>query len=140
MIFALVWTAALALTLAVAALRGGRDERMTAVVLLLADLASYLHPPTRWRRLDHISAVLDLALLAFLLHRALITTRWWPLYACAAQLGACLGLLAYAINSKPLLLAYHTNAVVWSYGILASLLLGTLLEVARLRKEPERAQ
>lgn len=130
----LVWTAALALVLAIAAWRGGRDERLTAVALLTANFVGALHRGLFWR-FDWISPVLDLALLSFLGGLAAVTTRWWPLYACSAQLAACLGGLAFAITKRPMYLSYHLNAVLWSYGILAALLIGTLFEQARIHEE-----
>ena len=132
----LSWLAALAGALLWATWRGGRDERLTALVLLLADRAAAMHHPAdNWGHIDWISPALDLALLAYLLHRAMITTRWWPLYACAAQLAATLGLFAFWLGERSLLKSYFVSSLFWSYAILLALTLGTTLESARVREE-----
>ena len=131
-----LWTTALLITIVWAAWRGGRDERVTALVLALADIGARVHRPTAgWLNMDIISVCLDLALLAFLLHRAMITTRWWPMYACAAQVCATSGLAGYLLSALKLPDTYNVNSVVWSYAILASLAVGLSLERARVLEE-----
>ena len=131
-----LWTTALLLTVGWAVWRGGRDERVTALVLAVADLGARLHRPTAgWLNLDPVSVALDLALLAFLLHRAFITTRWWPMYACAAQVCATSGLAGYLLSALRLPDTYNVNSVVWSYAILASLAVGLTFERARVLEE-----
>lgn len=132
----LIWLIALAVALTWALTKGGRDERLTALVLLLADRAAALHHPQDARfGVDWISPSLDLLLLAFLAHRALVTSRWWPLYACAAQLAATLGLAAFWLGQQSLVRSYYVSSLFWSYGILLALTVGTTVEQARVREE-----
>ena len=130
------WFAAFGLTLAWAAWRGGREERLMVVVLLLADLAATFHQHAmRPHRVDPVSWSLDLMLLAFIAARAAVTTRWWPLYACAAQLAVCIGLVATALELRPLVRAYVTFSELWSYAIIGALGVGTALEQAQVRAD-----
>ena len=130
----LVWNASLALSVAVALLRGGRDERLTALVLVLAYLAALLHQQPHWRH-DGYSLMLDGMLLFFLAYRTFATNRWWPLYACAAQLGVLIASLGEIVAVAPSALGYRTSEAVWSYVIVAALLLETLLEHGRVIEE-----
>ena len=103
---------------------------------MIADAGALTHHySSHPARIDAANVALDVLLLAFFVHRAVVTSRWWPLYACAAQLGTCCGLLAAATQQDPLIRVYKDFAALWSYAILVSLSLGTLLEQARVRED-----
>ena len=134
----IIWNTCLALTIGAALIRGGRDERWAAACFLLFDAAALLHQRTHWRH-DVYSLLLDLSLFGFLLWLSLRTSRWWPLYACAAQLGVVVAWAADEVSVTPSSLGYRTTSAVWSYVVLGSLLAGTLLESKRVAEDRETA-
>lgn len=130
-----VWTGALIGSVAWAVWKGGREERAAAAALIIADVAALLHPHQALTGFDWTSLTLDVSLLAYFGYRAAVTNRWWPLYACAAQLAVVIGLTGFIFGSGPLTWTYLTLSAFWSYAILLALVAGTTLERDRVREE-----
>lgn len=129
----IIFIAYLFVTTAVALRFGGRDERVTAIVLIAAAFGT---PLLVWHGYTgpEVGVILvDLVLFGFLLQTALRSSAFWPLWATGFQLGAVTVHMAayYLPHLKPL--AYADTLVLWSYPVLAALAIGAWSES---RREP----
>lgn len=120
--------------------RGGRPERVCAVVMLTAWIVCpYLTRTGDWMDPQWSLLGVDLALLALLLWYALRGDRYWPM-AAAAMHG--LGLVIhFAITIDPRIhpWAYMTATGVWSYLTVLALAAGATLEGRRPLRLARRA-
>lgn len=113
--------------------RGGRQEQAAGLAMLaawvlspfVADTGDWLHPQVG-------ILLVDLALLGLLLWIALRTDRYWPLAAAALHLLGTVMHAVYMADPSILPRAYITVSVLWSYLVLAALVLGVRFE-ARAR-------
>jgi len=72
-----------------ALLRGGRPERWTAIMLLVASWATWLvpfDPATSFRSIDTMGLAIDLVLMGGLTVMAAVANRFWPLWLAAVHL------------------------------------------------------
>ncbi|MDE2488318.1 MAG: hypothetical protein KGO51_13065 [Alphaproteobacteria bacterium] len=105
--------------------KGGRDERVVAVGLLLSWAVSYLsliqrRPGTQWGEF-----AADALLLALLGVVALRSRRYWPLAAAAFQLLAVVTHAATLVDRHLGAWAYITANVIWTQLITMALAIGT---------------
>lgn len=105
--------------------RGGRDERMTAIALLLATAASPLLQHRNWVDPEYGVLVVDVLLLAYLFVLALRSDRHWPLAAAAFHLLGVITHVAIMVDHGVRAWAYLTALVIWSYLVFAALAVGT---------------
>lgn len=114
--------------------RGGRPERVCAVAMLAAWLASpYVVARNDWVDPQWALAAIDVSLFLVLLWHALRSDRYWPMWA-AALLG--LGVVMHVtmlVDPRIIPKAYLTANVIWSYLVVLALVAGTALEARRLR-------
>jgi hypothetical protein len=132
MVAHLVWNIAFALICIVALLRGGRPEKITAVVLILADLISAA--PLRgahWKHVEPTLVFIDLCVEIFFIYLALTSSRWWPLCAAAFNALAVIMLLISALDPSIRPYAYFVGEQIWDYLVLMALLFGALIEGPR---------
>jgi hypothetical protein len=97
--------------------RGGREERIAAVGIVVASYATPLaliSMPTRFHRVEVPLALLDACLAVLLLYLALRSNKFWPLWLTAMQ---CLTIFSHFALLVPHMLpwSYWNAAVVWSY-------------------------
>jgi hypothetical protein len=121
--------------LSVAFAMGGRDERIGALAIGLAAVASPLVQDSSFVGLNLGLLLVDLALLTLLLWLVFASDRYWPMFAAGFHLT---GTLIHAFPGLVARLhpdAYADAIAVWAYPVLLSLLAGTLIE-ARPAKEP----
>ncbi len=65
---------------------GGRPERVTAIMLFLASIATWLlpfDPSTSFQSVESFELMIDLALMGGLITVALLANRFWPLWLAA---------------------------------------------------------
>ena len=105
--------------------RGGRDERATAVALVLATVLSPLVQHRNWVDPEYGVLVVDLALLVFLMWLALRSDRYWPMFAAAFHLLGVVTHIAIMVDHGVRAWAYITGLVIWSYLVFAALAVGT---------------
>jgi len=101
--------------------RGRADERLAAMVCLLASVASLaLLGPARLRYSGVEIGVfmVDLFTLAAFTYVALRSERFWPLWISGLQLTTSIGHVLKAIDEHLLPMAYAAAMRVWSYPIL----------------------
>jgi hypothetical protein len=126
----------LALTTSYAFWAGGGPERVgTAVYALsvpvthLALLASNQH----WRNLEIGVLIVDATTFVIFVLIALRADRFWPIWVSALLGIALLGHLARFVTPDTYWRAYAKVLVMWSYPILALMVLGTFLHWKRLK-------
>lgn len=122
-----LFIALLAATVAYAFRTGGRPERWTAAMFVIAGLLTLLlHSPwpMRYVGLETSVLVVDAALLFALLAVALHADRFWPLVMAALQTMAVAAHVAKALDLRLGAGAYQQALVFWSYATLPLLALG----------------
>ena len=131
-----VFAFALASSVLVAFRRGERDEKCVAVALLIASLATPLAQTSAFDTMQYGIFVVDALLLMLLVYVALTSRRYWPMFAAGFQLTILLFHLATDIGVRVVPAAYADSIVIWSYLVVATLLLGTFVESARREPQP----
>jgi hypothetical protein len=131
MLKAAIFYSALAVVVALAFTRGGRDERLAATAMLMAAAATPLLVSHQFAGLEAGIVLIDITLFLALSAIAMQSDRFWPLWAAGFQLGALVVHFASAQLPQLVPAAYAETLVIWSYPVLSSLLVGTLLEGAR---------
>lgn len=116
----------MALVCLYALLKGGRPEKVAAVVIAVAWLASSLLQD----RLNILSpqwgvASLDVALFVVFVGMALYWRRGWLIIACATQLLTAATHFTQALDSRLFALGVITAYYLWSYATLIALAWGT---------------
>ncbi len=127
-LFDYLFAAALIAICGTAAWRGGQDERLAAGAIAVAAILS---PIVSARHFDgpELSLVLvDLGLFATLGAIALRSRAFWPIWAAGFQLCTLAGHFAAAKSGSMVPAAYAETLAIWSYAVMTSLLVGTLLE------------
>jgi len=118
------------LLLAIAAyafIRGGSDERWTAVICLLGALATHLVISPLHERFQGVETavmIVDLAVLAGFIAIALRSDRFWPLWMAGVQLTTVMGHAMKQVDSQLLPRAYAASLGFWAYWTLAILAVG----------------
>jgi hypothetical protein len=133
----------LALTCLYAFVRGGRDERVVAIVCLAASvITAFVLSPwgQRYSQIEAGELLVDLAVLAAFVLVALRSDRFWPLWVAGLQLTSSLAHLMKGIHIELLPQAYAAATKFWSYPILFLIIIGTWRRHRRVLQEvPRRA-
>ena len=115
-------------TVAYAWLRGGKTERLGALLLVAATLLTILAGSPAVRRFASVETgilVVDVAILAAFLWLALFSDRYWPLWIAALQL---IGVLAHFAKLADLEMPRNGYAFLqafWSYPMMLAIVIGT---------------
>jgi hypothetical protein len=123
-----IFWAIVVLICAYAWLRGRSEERIAATICLLATVATHflispLHE--RYTGVETGLLLIDLGVLAGFVAIALVSSRFWPLWAAGFQLTVSMSHLMKAVDLDLLPKAYAAAAVFWSYPILLVIVVGT---------------
>lgn len=113
--------------------KGYRDERLTAVVLLVGAFVSPMVTVGAFLVPEIGVLVVDTVLLGFLVGLAMISDRFWPMYAAGFQIVGTLVHVARFVDASIWPSAYMTAEAFWAYPVLVALGFGTWLE-ARYRE------
>jgi len=133
----LYWTL-LALTCGYAFIRGGRDERVVAIVSAAASIitAFVLSPwGERYSQIEAGEMLVDLTVLAAFVAVALRSDRFWPLWVAGLQLTSSLAHLMKGIHIELMPQAYAAATKFWSYPILIIIIVGTWRSHNRARRD-----
>lgn len=128
--------------LAIAAWRGGRDERWAAFICVLgtAATATLVAPlPYRYEHVELAVASVDVLVLAGFSLLALRSDRFWPLWVAGIQLTATTGHVLKAVQPDLLPVAYGAALAFWSYPILLIIAAGALRREQILRWRRQNA-
>ncbi len=113
---------------AYAVMRGGRDERIGALVLAAAAMGSPLVVSHQWGGPELGVVLVDIMLLAALMALAMRSRAFWPMWAAGFQACAVAVHLVAARSPTMLPAVYAETLAVWAYPVLAALAAGTWLE------------
>ncbi len=116
---------ALGLTLIIAFWRGGKLEKQVAVVVAIAWLASAFAPNDNLS-LSWALFAIDVGLLLYLLYLAAFAKRRWPMLAAAFQLLIVATHVTFAMRLHLEQWGYFTAYYLWSWGVLACIVVGAL--------------
>jgi hypothetical protein len=136
-----IFWAILLLCCGYALLKGRKYERIAAVTFLSATVISFVAHrlfQVRYLTLDVSDVVVDSAVLVTLVTIALLSDRFWPLWAAGFQL---VGSMAHLLKTIDVTLApwgYAVAARFWSYPILIVLFLGVWRQHRRTTLENQR--
>ncbi len=136
-----IFWAILLLCCGYALLKGRKYERIAAVAFLAATVISvFAHRlfQVRYMALDVSDVVIDSAVLITLVTIALLSDRFWPLWAAGFQL---VGSMAHLLKTIDVTLApwgYAVAARFWSYPILIVLFIGVWRQHRRSTLENKR--
>ena len=122
-----------------ALLRGRSDERLTAIVCIVATLASIgLVAPAsqRYASVEVGVLVVDVFTLGAFTFVALRSDRFWPLWISGLQLTTSIAHFLKAAEPDLVPIAYAAAGRLWSYPILIILAVGTWRSSQRLRLQP----
>ena len=128
----------LVLVVLFALLRGGRDERIVALLCFGGTAATMLVLSPLGERFAGIELgvfVIDLAMLAGFVLVALRSYRFWPLWVAGLQLTTVCGHALKSVHTDLLPQAYAAALYFWSYPILLILAVGTWRSYNRRRAE-----
>jgi len=107
---------------------GRKYERMAALLFIAATLSSILwESPAQHRYvgIEVTDLIVDSGVLIALIAIALLSDRFWPLWAAGLQLVDSMSHVMKAIDAEMIAKAYGAAERFWSFPILAILLIGT---------------
>lgn len=110
---------------------GRNSERWTALVLIVAAVASLFAQTSRFFEPESGILLIDFALLGYLVWLALRSDRFWPLYAAGFQVIGTFIHVARITDDSIWHSAYATGQVLWAYPVLLTLAIGTWFEARR---------
>ena len=125
----------LALTTLYALWAGGGPERVAAAVYALSVVATHLAllaSNQHWRNLEIGVLIVDAVTFVIFIFIALRADRFWPIWVSSLLGIALLGHLARFVMPDTFWRAYAKVLAMWSYPILALMVLGTFLHRRRL--------
>jgi nicotinamide riboside transporter PnuC len=132
----------LALVALYAFVRGSRDERLAAFILVIGVIATHLViSPLRERFAGVETNVMtvDIIVFAGFLWVALRSQRFWPLWIAGLQLTTIFGHLLKLMDTSLFSRAYGAALVFWGYPILLILAVGTWRGRRRARADRDPA-
>jgi hypothetical protein len=112
---ALVWAATVIAVCAVAAWRGRRDEQLAAGVMLAAWALSMLLDRAKFQDIEWGILAVDIAALCGFIWIALLSRRYWPMFAAGFHLLAVVTHVARLADPAVGGWAYITGEIIWGY-------------------------
>jgi hypothetical protein len=107
-----------------AVLRGGVEERLTAMALLTNVAVTVALRDHSWPHLQWAGFAVDLLLLVLMVGIALRSPKYWPMAGAGFQLLSVLTHVAKMIDPALHQWAYITAIVIWTYLLIFSLAVG----------------
>lgn len=114
--------------------KGRRDEKSTAAFLITASLISPLVSPRHFYGPEAGIVTIDLFVLAWLTGMALVSDRFWPLFAAGFQLDGVAVHLAQIVTPDGVGHAYANAEVFWAYPVYFALIIGSIVEARRRQR------
>ena len=136
MLLSVLGFAVLAMSCFVALRWGGSDERMAAVGLIVAVIASNIVSGGSYGHTETGVLIVDVTLFFGLLALALRSDRFWPMWAAAFQLVATMVHVGSMTETGDFAWAYYVALIFWTFPVFIALLAGTWFE-GRNRREWE---
>jgi hypothetical protein len=111
-----------------AMVKGGQDERTAAIAFAVAAFVSPLVDARRFSGPAIGLILIDSILFVIICIIAMRSRSFWPMWAAGFQMCTLAGHLAAAKSPTMLPAAYADTLVIWSYAVMVTLALGTILE------------
>jgi hypothetical protein len=130
----------LAAVSAYAFLRGRFDERLAAVICIVATLVTWLFNSPLQQRFSGVEVgvlAADMVALIGFTALALRSERFWPLWVAGLQLTTILAHALKAVHFDLVPQAYAAAARFWVYPIFLIIVIGTWRSHQRTRREPQ---
>jgi hypothetical protein len=119
--------------------RGRLPERVAAVALILAWLASDMVLSRDFSRPQYGMFWVDLILMVILVALALLSNRRWLMVAAACHLLTVGDHFAMMLDHRILSYAYQAVMTVWGYAVILAMVLGTFFEAESERRRLRQA-
>jgi hypothetical protein len=116
---------------------GGGPERIAALLLTIAALVSTLiagHGSSMFTKIEWGLFGVDSVLALLLVWLALSVDRYWPMWLSALQLVSVLMHPAFGLSQNKMAFAYAIASIFWSYPMLFILVIGSIRQYRRVRK------
>lgn len=123
----------------IAVWKGEWPERMTAVALFSASVATPLVILSVFSAPEYGVLAVDVMLLGWLVALALATDRFWPLWAAGFHIVGTIIHVARMIDPTVVPMAYGHGQAFWAYPVLAALASGALVEAPAARARQREA-
>lgn len=134
MFLSVLGLAVLAASCFVALRWGGFDERLAAIGMIVAVVASNIVSDGSYGHTETGVLIVDAALFFGLLLLALRSDRFWPMWAAAFQLIATMVHVGSMTETGDFAWAYYVALIFWTYPVVIALMAGTWFE-GRNRRE-----
>jgi hypothetical protein len=120
--------------------RGGVTERRIATAVFIAVIATTATDVfgTHWQGPNWGVITVDVTLMIVLVVIARQSTRFWPIWTAASQLGGCLAHLPAILNPEIPKHLYGATQPFWIWPLMTSLLIG-VLSAHRMRRVQEKS-
>ena len=128
-ILRVLYILSLGATCTVALRRGGRSERIGALIILLGSVFTLIVEQPGlfdWRNARTGLILVDVLVLVAFFMLALRTERFWPLWATSFHLIAVATHLTVFIEPRQILQAYALAQGFWAYPMLLTIIIGSL--------------
>jgi hypothetical protein len=138
-----LFTSALVAIVAFILVRGGAEERVAAVTIMVgafSTAAIYVIVGRDFARLQLPFLANELAILVVLLVIAYRSKRFWPLPVAATQVAACLSLLTPSLGADIVSYGLGVTQGLWAYLQLALLILAVVRGRGRRRANTTRSE
>ncbi len=123
-----------------AVLKGGRPEKITGVVFMIAALISSQSADYRWIEPQYAIMAIDGTMFVFLVVVSLMADRWWPMFAAGFQLLGLVIHAAFAAQERVISLAYMTALLIIGYAVFVALGVGAFAHWRRERAAARNAE
>lgn len=125
----IVWDTTLVMSTIYVARRGGRDERLLISVFFTASIAtSYLLTGVNWLPMKTGAIAIGVFVTISFGAVAMVSDRWWPLWATSFQIISTLSFLASDVDRLTRPIAAYFGTVGWDYLTLLAIVIGTKIE------------
>ena len=133
-----VYWAVLFATTSIAFWKGGQPERLTAVALFTASLATPIFVMSLFSAPEFGVLAIDVLLLGWLVWLAVTNDRFWPLPAAGFHLVGTVIHVVRILDPSIIQFAYAHAQAFWAYPVFAALIWGSLVEApaSRARHAP----
>lgn len=129
----LIFTVLVFTTVGIALWFGGYPERSTAIALLVAAALTPLAQTSFFSEPEYGILAVDVMLLFWLANIAFTSDRFWPMFATGFHLIGILIHVARIAEADIPPAVYGFSQIFWSYPVMISLLVGTLVEARRAK-------
>lgn len=125
----IAWDTALVASIVYTVWRGGRDERLLSIIFFVASVAtSQLLTGAHWLPTKTGAVMIGVLVALSFGAVAMVSNRWWPLWATSFQIISTVSLMAADIDRFTRPPAAYFGTVTWDYLTLLTMVVGVRIE------------